>query len=51
MFSEEKREEMKGKTRLKRLATPEDVAEQVLCFVKSKSVTGVNAIIDSGMSL
>ncbi|CAM1505590.1 Fc.00g112270.m01.CDS01 [Cosmosporella sp. VM-42] len=51
MFSEEKREEMKNKTKLKRLATPEEVAEQVLCFVKSKSVTGVNAIIDAGISL
>lgn len=29
----------------------QDVAEQVLCFVKSKSVTGVNAVIDGGMAL
>ncbi|KAK0731676.1 hypothetical protein B0H67DRAFT_597512 [Lasiosphaeris hirsuta] len=28
-----------------------DVAEQVLCFIKSKSVTGANTVIDGGMSL
>ncbi|KAK3328903.1 hypothetical protein B0H66DRAFT_571647 [Apodospora peruviana] len=50
-FPPEKQEEMKERTKLKRLATVEDVAEQILCFVKSKSVTGVNAIIDGGMAL
>ncbi|KAK3695170.1 hypothetical protein B0T22DRAFT_497313 [Podospora appendiculata] len=50
-FPTEKQDEMKERTKLKRLATVEDVAEQVLCFVRSKSVTGVNAIIDGGMSL
>jgi NAD(P)-dependent dehydrogenase (short-subunit alcohol dehydrogenase family) len=50
-FPPEKIEEIKERTQLKRLATVEDVAEQVLCFVRSKSVTGVNAIIDGGMSL
>ena len=28
-----------------------DVAEQVLCFVKSRTVTGSNAVIDAGWSL
>ncbi|KAK0657329.1 short-chain dehydrogenase [Cercophora newfieldiana] len=50
-FPEERREEMRDRTKLKRLATTEDVAQQVLCFVRSKSVTGVNAVIDGGMAL
>ncbi|KAH8805443.1 hypothetical protein F5884DRAFT_799291 [Xylogone sp. PMI_703] len=44
-------EMVRQKTPLKRLATLEDVAEQVLCFVKSKSVTGTNAVIDGGLKL
>ncbi|KAK3498533.1 hypothetical protein B0T13DRAFT_511686 [Neurospora crassa] len=48
-FPPEKQEEARERSKLKRLAT--DVAEQVLCFVKSKSVTGVNAIFDEGMAL
>jgi hypothetical protein len=50
-FSLEKQEEMIQKTKLKTLPKVEDVAEQVLCFVRSKTVTGANAIIDGGMSL
>ncbi|KAH8905160.1 NAD(P)-binding protein [Coniochaeta sp. PMI_546] len=50
-FPLEKQEEMKQRTKLKRLATVEDVAEQVLCFARSRSVTGVNAVIDGGMAL
>ncbi|KAK3940045.1 hypothetical protein QBC46DRAFT_449821 [Diplogelasinospora grovesii] len=50
-FPPEKIAEMTQRTQLKRLATVEDVAEQVLCFVKSKSVTGANAVIDGGMAL
>ncbi|KAK0631994.1 hypothetical protein B0T14DRAFT_420199 [Immersiella caudata] len=50
-FPPERREQMRERTKLKRLPTTEDVAEQVLCFVKSKSVTGVNAVIDGGMAL
>lgn len=50
-FPPEKQEEMRERSRLKRLATVEDVAEQVLCFVRSKTVTGVNAVIDGGISL
>ncbi|KAL2074049.1 hypothetical protein VTL71DRAFT_7827 [Oculimacula yallundae] len=50
-FPQEKRDAAKAKTKLKRFATVEDVAEQVLCFAKSKSVTGSNAVIDAGTSL
>ncbi|KAK0630020.1 hypothetical protein B0T17DRAFT_589640 [Bombardia bombarda] len=49
-FPVEKQEEARDRTPLKRLATVEDVAEQVLCFVKSKSVTGANAVIDGGLN-
>ncbi|KAJ9157522.1 NAD(P)-binding protein [Pleurostoma richardsiae] len=50
-FSPEQQQAITDQTRLKRLATVEDVAEQVLCFVRSKSVTGTNAVIDSGLSI
>lgn len=50
-FSEEQREEMKNRTKLGRLVTVQEVAQQVLCFIKSKSVTGANAILDAGLSL
>ncbi|KAM5351597.1 hypothetical protein ACJ41O_004320 [Fusarium nematophilum] len=50
-FSEEKRKEMTDRTKLGRLVTVDDVAQQVLCFIKSKTVTGVNAVLDAGMSL
>ncbi|PBP28700.1 hypothetical protein BUE80_DR000282 [Diplocarpon rosae] len=50
-FSQEKLDASQAKTQLKRFATVEDVAEQVLCFARSKSVTGANAIIDAGWSL
>lgn len=42
---------MTDRTKLGRLVTVDDVAQQVLCFIKSKSVTGVNAVLDAGMSL
>ncbi|KAH7395989.1 hypothetical protein BKA64DRAFT_74406 [Cadophora sp. MPI-SDFR-AT-0126] len=50
-FPQEKLDASKAKTKLNRFATVEDVAEQVFCFAKSKSVTGSNAIIDAGWSL
>ncbi|KAG4438895.1 hypothetical protein IFR05_005630 [Cadophora sp. M221] len=50
-FPQEKQDASRAKTKLNRFATVEDVAEQVLCFAKSKSVTGSNAIIDAGWSL
>lgn len=50
-FSEEKQQQLKEKTKLKEFVTVEDVAEQVLCFVRSKGVTGANAVIDAGISI
>jgi len=50
-FPKAKIEASVAKTQLKRLATVEDVAQQVLCFANSKSVTGANAVIDAGFSL
>ncbi|KAF6813338.1 short-chain dehydrogenase [Colletotrichum sojae] len=50
-FSEEQRESARERTRLKRLPTVDDVADQVLCFARSRSVTGANAVIDGGLSL
>ncbi|KAH6690441.1 hypothetical protein F5X68DRAFT_202965 [Plectosphaerella plurivora] len=39
------------KTPLKQLATVEDVALQVLCFVESKSITGTAVVVDGGLFL
>ncbi|PKX97941.1 SDR family NAD(P)-dependent oxidoreductase [Aspergillus novofumigatus IBT 16806] len=50
-FPEEKLNAVKEKNLLKRFATPEDVAEQVKVFATSKSMTGVNAVIDAGFSV
>ncbi|KAF7553024.1 hypothetical protein G7046_g7213 [Stylonectria norvegica] len=50
-FSEEQQQAWKESTKLKQFVAVEDVAEQVLCFVRSKSVTGVNAVQDAGISL
>ncbi|KAM0278389.1 hypothetical protein ACHAQH_005211 [Verticillium albo-atrum] len=50
-FPEEQREAARERTPLKRVPTVEEVAEQVWCFVQSKTVTGANAVIDGGLSL
>ncbi|KAI6093746.1 NAD(P)-binding protein [Hypoxylon rubiginosum] len=50
-FTEEQKEAHRQKTKLKRFVTVEDVAEQVLMFAKSKSMTGVNVVMDAGFSL
>jgi hypothetical protein len=50
-YSKEKQEAQRMRTQLKKLATVEDVAEQVYCYVQQKTVTGANAIIDGGVSL
>ncbi|KAJ0158943.1 3-oxoacyl-[acyl-carrier-protein] reductase FabG [Colletotrichum tanaceti] len=50
-FPEEKQQAARDRAPLKRLATVEDVAEQVLCFARSRSVTGANAVIDGGLSI
>jgi hypothetical protein len=33
------------------LMTQQDVAAQVLCFARSKTMTGTNAVIDAGLLL
>ncbi|KAF2759997.1 NAD(P)-binding protein [Pseudovirgaria hyperparasitica] len=50
-FPESKREAAKNSTKLKRLATPEDVADQVRTLAISRSATGQNICIDGGSSL
>ena len=50
-FPEETQNAAREKAALKRLATVEDVAEQVLSLVRSKSITGINIVIDAGGSL
>lgn len=50
-FPESKREAAKNNTKLKRLATVEDVADQVRTLALSRSVTGQNLCIDGGSSI
>jgi len=50
-FTEEMRDNHISQTKLKRIATVEEVAEQVLCFAKMRSVTGQNVVMDGGWSL
>jgi NAD(P)-dependent dehydrogenase (short-subunit alcohol dehydrogenase family) len=50
-FPESKREAATNNTKLKRLATVEDVADQVRTLALSRSVTGQNLSIDGGSSL
>ncbi|KAH8676283.1 short chain dehydrogenase [Xylariales sp. PMI_506] len=51
IFSDDAKEAHRQKTKLKRIVTVEDVAEQVLTFAKSKSMTGVNVLLDAGFNL
>ncbi|KAI0021454.1 short chain dehydrogenase [Xylariomycetidae sp. FL0641] len=50
-FTAEQRDAHVQKTKTKRVVTVEDVAEQVLTFAKSKSMTGVNVVMDGGFIL
>ena len=50
-FSDEQKQATLAKTKLKRFATVDDVAEQVLGLAKSKSITGINIIIDAGVNV
>ncbi|KAL3441949.1 short-chain dehydrogenase [Aspergillus insuetus] len=50
-FPAEKIKAVEEKNVLKRLATPEDVAEQVRFLATSRSITGTNTVIDAGFSL
>ncbi|KAK8126462.1 short chain dehydrogenase [Apiospora kogelbergensis] len=47
-FSEQAKDAYRQKTKLKCFPTVEDVAEQVLTFAKSRSMTGVNVPLDAG---
>ncbi|KAF1979941.1 oxidoreductase ucpA [Bimuria novae-zelandiae CBS 107.79] len=50
-FPQAKREKAVENTKLKRLATIEDVAEQIRTLALSRSVTGQNLCIDGGSSI
>ncbi|KAG9570643.1 NAD(P)-binding protein, partial [Aureobasidium melanogenum] len=50
-FPEAKLNAVKEQNRLKRFATVEGVARQVMAFVQSSSVTGQVAIVDAGFSV
>ncbi|KAF2436203.1 NAD(P)-binding protein [Tothia fuscella] len=50
-FAPEKRDKALEATKLKRLPTVEDVADQVRTFALSRSITGQNIVIDSGTSV
>ncbi|KAI8952108.1 short chain dehydrogenase [Xylaria longipes] len=50
-FTDEQKEEHRQKTKLKRIVTVEDVADQVLTFARNKSMTGVNVVMDAGFTL
>lgn len=50
-FSEDLQNQIKERTALKKHITVDDVAEQVLCFVRAKGMTGTNVVIDAGLSV
>ncbi|GAB1725120.1 hypothetical protein NU195Hw_g6841t1 [Hortaea werneckii] len=50
-FGPEKIEAATNATKLKRLATVEDVADQVRVLATTRSMTGQNLIVDSGLTL
>ncbi|KAI1128420.1 short chain dehydrogenase [Nemania abortiva] len=50
-FTPEQKEHHRQTTKLKRIVTVEDVAEQVLTFARSKGTTGVNVVMDAGFTL
>ncbi|KAI1821673.1 short chain dehydrogenase [Xylaria intraflava] len=50
-FTPEAKEAHRLKTKLQRYVTVEDVANQVLTFARSRGMTGVNVVMDSGYIL
>jgi NAD(P)-dependent dehydrogenase (short-subunit alcohol dehydrogenase family) len=50
-FPQAKRDAAVNNTKLKRLATPEDVADEVRMIALSRSVTGQNFVVDCGTTL
>ncbi|CAG8981185.1 hypothetical protein HYALB_00012805 [Hymenoscyphus albidus] len=50
-FPKEKIDKAINKSVLKKVATVEDCASQIVCFANSSTQTGTNAIIDAGVTL
>lgn len=50
-FTDEQKEDHRKKTKLQRIVTVEDVADQVLAFARNRSITGVNVVMDAGFTL
>ncbi|RWA14627.1 hypothetical protein EKO27_g440 [Xylaria grammica] len=50
-FTDEQKEQHRQGTKLKRVVTVEDVADQVLTFARNKGMTGVNVLMDAGFIL
>ncbi|KAJ4396880.1 hypothetical protein N0V93_001102 [Gnomoniopsis smithogilvyi] len=50
-FPPERIKAMQEASKLKRIATVEDVAEQVMAFVRAKSVSGQNMVLDGGFGM
>ncbi|KAL1887976.1 hypothetical protein Sste5346_009858 [Sporothrix stenoceras] len=51
LFTPEQKADMLEKTKLKRFATVEDVADQVVALARNRGMTGVNVVMDAGMGL
>jgi NAD(P)-dependent dehydrogenase (short-subunit alcohol dehydrogenase family) len=50
-FTTEQKADMLEKTKLKRFVTVEDVADQVVALARNRGMTGVNVVMDAGISL
>ncbi|KAI1434571.1 short chain dehydrogenase [Xylaria sp. CBS 124048] len=50
-WTPEQKEAHRQRTKLKRIVTVEDVADQVLTYARSRSMTGVNVVMDAGFAL
>jgi len=50
-FPASKLESAMHRSPLKRIATVEDVAQQILCLANSSSTTGTNSVLDAGLSI
>ncbi|KZF23300.1 NAD(P)-binding protein [Xylona heveae TC161] len=50
-FPQEQINAYKEQTKLKSIPAVEDVAQQVLCFIQNRSITGANIVIDSGYTV
>ncbi|PMD65777.1 NAD(P)-binding protein [Hyaloscypha bicolor E] len=50
-FPQSKIDSVTARSPLKRIATVEDVAQQILCLANSSSTTGTNSVLDAGLSI